>query len=243
MHRRAGADEIRALVLELEKLEQELLPLYHANGFAHPKLLVFTDKAPFQPMMFKWGLIPSWVKDKPTSIKLARQTLNARIETLFELPSFRSSAKNKRCLIYLDAFYEHHHAQGKVYPFHIAMKNEEPLAVAGIWEEWVDKETGEVINTTSIVTTKANSLLGKIHNNPKAEEPRMPVILPKEKQDLWLTPYKDGTTKQDLISLAVPFPTEELVAYPVKRIRGKEALGNIPEAEEKFEYPELELQL
>ena len=54
------------------------------------------------------------------------------------------------------------------------------MPLAGLWSEWTDEETGEVLNTFSIVTTKGNKLLAKIHNNPKIEGPRMPVILPQE---------------------------------------------------------------
>ncbi len=54
----------------------------------------------------------------------------ARGETIFEKPSFRESARYKRCLIYVDGFYEHHHFKGKTYPFLIKKKNNEPVILA-----------------------------------------------------------------------------------------------------------------
>ena len=87
-----------------------------------------TNEKPLQPQLFHWGLIPAWVKDNQTAQTIVNQTVNARGETIFEKPAFKSSAKNKRCIVYVDAFYEHHHANGKTYPFRIAMnKGRRPL--------------------------------------------------------------------------------------------------------------------
>ncbi len=238
-HRQEDPEMIKELEDKLKQLEEEMTPNYQVSGFEFPRLLVFTDAEPEEPNLFNWGLIPSWVKDAETAKKLRAQTLNARKETLFEKPAFRTSAKNKRCLVYIDAFYEHHHYKGKTYPFHIAMKNGDPFSLAGIWEDWVDRETGELLRTVSIITTEGNKLLSKIHNNPKLEGPRMPVILPKNKQDEWLIPYKDESTIKQLEQLLIPFNDKELEAYTVHRLKGKESVGNVPEAEKLFEYEEL----
>ena len=240
-HRQEDPELIKELEEKLKKLESEMTPNYQVSGFEFPKLLVFTNEKPEEPNLFNWGLIPSWVKDAEAAKKLKAQTLNARGESLFEKPSFRNAAKNKRCLVYIDAFYEHHHYKGNAYPFHIAMKNGDPMSLAGIWEEWVDRETGELFRTTSIVTTAGNKLLGMIHNNPKLEGPRMPVILPKKKQEEWLVPYKDESTIQHLKQLLIPFEDSGLEAYTVHKLRGKESVGNVPKAEEKFEYGELKV--
>lgn len=241
-HRQEDAEMIKELEEKLKKLEEEMTPNYQVSGFEFPKLLVFTNTEPEEPNLFNWGLIPSWVKDAKEAKQWKTKTLNARRETLFEKPSFRSSAKNKRCLVYIDAFYEHHHYKGNAYPFHIAMKNGDPMSLAGIWEDWVDKETGELLRTVSIITTEGNKLLSKIHNNPKLEGPRMPVILPKEKQNDWLIPYKDESTVEKLQQLLIPFDDGELEAYTVHKLKGKESVGNVPEAEEMFKYDELDIK-
>ena len=232
---------IAALEIKLERLIKGMNKYHYVSGFAHPKLLVFTDKDPNEPQAFSWGLIPGWVKDTKTAGQLSNQTLNARGETIWEKPSFRGPAKSKRCLIYLDGFFEHHHLKGKTYPFHIAMKDESPMTVAGLWDEWVNKETGEIINSVSIVTTEANPLMTKIHNNPKAEGPRMPVILPKETQNEWLIPCTTDTDKKHLTDLLKPFDEAKLTAYSVPRLKGKEAIGNVEAATKKFEYSELDI--
>lgn len=238
-HRGDDPAYIAELERKLELLTRDLKAHYHVSGFAHPKLLVFTDKNPDEPQAFTWGLIPSWVKDAKTAASLSNQTLNARGETIWEKPSFRSSAKSKRCLVYLDAFYEHHHYKGKTFPFHVSMKDDSPMVIAGLWEEWVNKETGEIVNTVTLVTTEGNPLMTKIHNNPKAEGPRMPVILPREKQDEWLMVCKSDEDKSKINSLLIPFEENLMQAHTVNRLKGKEAVGNVEAAEQPHAYEEL----
>ncbi len=236
---RGDAYEASRLEEQLEKLTESMPPQFHINGFAHPKLLVFTDKDPFMSQAFQWGLIPSWVKDQAGAKTIANQTLNARSETMFEKASFKASANNKRCLIYIDAFYEYHHIGKKTFPFRVVMKDGEPMVLAGLWNTWIDKSTGEEISSVSIVTTIGNAPMALIHNNPKNEGARMPVILPKHTQDEWLVPVKTDLDKAKLMELVVPFQANEMNYYPVSKILGKEALGNVPEVEEMVEYDEL----
>lgn len=103
------------------------------------------------------------------------QTLNARGESIFEKPAFRNSARNKRCIVHVEGFYEHHHFGKRTYPDFIRLKDHDDFALAALWEECKDPATGVALHTFSIVTTEANDLLRRIHNNPKLEGPRMPV--------------------------------------------------------------------
>lgn len=215
------------------------LPIYHASGFTHPEVLIYTDRSPYFPEVATWGLVPHWVKDNEQRKKQWNNTLNARGETIFEKPSFRTAAKNSRCIVYVDGFYEHHHFGGKTYPYFIYSKNEEPLALAGLWSEWKDPETGGVINTFSIVTTEANSMMERIHNNPKLKQPRMPVILPRELENQWLNPIADDLDIQSIQELIKKYPDEELQAHTVTRLRGKEYQGNVEGISKKVVYEEL----
>ncbi len=215
------------------------LPIYHTTGFSHPKLLIYTDRSPWQPEVSNWGLVPHWVKDKKQLKEIWNKTLNARGETIFEKPSFRESANHNRCLIYVSGFYEHHHLDGKTFPFYIHQKNNKPLVLAGLWSEWTNQETGETLNTFSIVTTKGNKLLAKIHNNPKLEGPRMPLILPQVLEDKWLNSIEDELDVKSIQELIREYPDEELDAYTVRRLRGKEYIGNVEKVCEPFEYAEL----
>lgn len=228
----------------VKEIEEKLvpftdLPLFHSSGFQHPKLLVYTDRSPEFPEIATWGLVPHWVKDQQQLKKLWNNTLNARGETIFDKPSFRFAARNNRCIIYVDGFYEHHHYKGKTYPFFIHHKNNLPLALAGLWSEWRDPESDEAIKTFTIVTTEGNSLLAKVHNNPKLKGPRMPLILPEAIENKWLEGAADELDIKATKELIASYPEDELVAYTVPRLRGREYLGNVPEINQEVDYPEL----
>ena len=212
--------------------------LHYANAFTHPKLVVYTDAAPRDPQLSIWGLIPSWVKDDAHGKQLWNQTLNARGESIFEKPAFRTSARGKRCIVHVEGFYEHHHFGRKTYPYFIRLKDREHFALAGLWEKWKDPETGNVVHSFSIVTTEANDLLERIHNNPKLEGPRMPVILTEEEEAVWLAPMKSPVDEAAIKSLIRPYPADAMTAYAVRSLLGKEGSGNRNDASEPFEYPE-----
>jgi putative SOS response-associated peptidase YedK len=222
----------------IEKIEQFIkYPVYHVSGFQHPTLIIYTGHNPDYPTASTWGLVPHWVNDKNQLKKLWNNTLNARGETIFEKPSFRDSAHNRRCLIYVNGFYEHHYFNGMTYPYFIYHKDKEPLALAGLWSEWVDKETGEILNTFTIVTTKGNSLLERIHNNPKLKGSRMPLILGPEMENRWIDPdNKDPVKIKDIIK---SYPSEFLLSHTVHRLRGKEYMGNVEEISNPVSYQEL----
>lgn len=231
---RAAVDEIMERLVPLTDL-----PLFHAMGFDHPSLLIYTDRSPDFPEVATWGLVPQWVRDGEQMQKTWNSTLNARGETIFEKNSFRESAKNARCLIYVDGFYEHHHHQKEKYPFYIYRKDGQPMIFAGLYSEWTNPETGGTTTTFSIVTTAGNALMGKIHNNPKLEGPRMPVILPDALADSWLKAYQDPMDQQSLETLIAAYPAAELAAHPVQQLRGASGVGNCEAASTLYAYPDL----
>jgi putative SOS response-associated peptidase YedK len=212
---------------------------YHALGYDHPYLPVITTKDKDHIDFFQWGLIPHWVKDPKKVVAIQNSTLNARGEELSEKPSYRDAFRyGNRCLIILDGFFEHHHKNGKIFPYYISLKSGEPFAVGGLWSYW-NSIPGHERQTCTIITTSGNELLSKIHNNPQLEGPRMPFVLPRELESSWLKEDLDPVEAREMIS---PYFQEEMIAYPVHRLRGKEALGNIPEAIERFDYPELSFE-
>ena len=157
-----------------------------ANGFTHLKMPVITNKEPDKIQLFNWGLIPFFVKDKATANQLAKMCLNAMVETIHEKPSFRDSAKNKRCLIPFTTFYEWQWSDLTKktclkQKYEIGISNQ-LFSFAGLWSSWTDKESGEIVESFGIVTTKANDLMAEIHNNKK----RMPLILTPQQEKDWL---------------------------------------------------------
>lgn len=135
---------------------------------------VILNESPKAIKMARWGLIPFWAKDE----KIGYKMINARSETIAEKPSFRNSIKKRRCLILCDSFYEWNREGETKIPFRIMMKDENYFAMCGIWDIW-KKDDKEIISC-SIITTGPNKVMKKIHD-------RMPVILPREKETLWLS--------------------------------------------------------
>ncbi|MCB2196056.1 MAG: SOS response-associated peptidase [Bacteroidetes bacterium] len=222
-------------IQRIEEILKGFEDQYNASGFAHPKIIAYSNLKPYKPELFHWGLIPHWIKTEKDAKSIQNKTINARGESLFEKPSFRDAAKNKRCIIPVNGFYEHHHFKGQKYPYYIRQINKEPMNLAGIWSEWTNKETGEALTSCSIVTTKANPIMAKIHNNPKLPEPRMPVILPEGLEDEWLT----STDQQLVKKLIKPYPQKELHTHTVRKLTGKDSPGNVPEATEEYVYKDL----
>ena len=124
---------------------------------------------------FNWGLIPAWAKDRSIGAKL----INARGETLSEKPSFRAAFKMRRCLIPATGFYEWKVEGTRKQPFLFRRCDREPFALAGLWERWIDKEDGQEVDSCSIITTAANSMVSEIHQ-------RMPVLISTANFDEWL---------------------------------------------------------
>lgn len=229
------ADEHAIREIRNKLARQTDLPLYHSMGFDHPKMFIYTKESPNYPIVAQWGLIPEGTFDKKD---IWNKTLNARGEAIFKLPSFRNSAKEKRCLVYIDGFFEHHHHGKETYPYFISRKDGKPMILAGLWNEWQDPVTDELLRTFTIVTTVGNPMMGEIHNNPKLKGPRMPLILPDDIADEWI--FEEEREKvEELIS---SFPETELEAYTVGKLRGKHAIGNHPEAIEVFEYENVKEQ-
>ncbi len=146
----------------------------------------------------RWGLIPSWSKDP----KIAQHTFNARGETVAEKPSFRAAFKRRRCIVPMDAFYEWQAVSGekKKRKLRIASPDGDLLAVAGLWECWHSPE-GEAVETFTVITTAANTLMQPIHD-------RMPVILGREDWEPWLDPATGNPLL--LQSMLKPCPEEWL---------------------------------
>lgn len=158
---------------------QEFKPSFY-NGFQFPKTPVITNVDLQKIQLYQWGLIPTWAKED--SIK--KYTLNAKIETLKEKPSFKNSINN-RCLVISDGFFEWQwlDEKGKQKKrYLVTLPNKELFAFAGLWSEWTDKQSNEKIYSYTIITTEANELMSKIHNSKK----RMPVILALENEKDWL---------------------------------------------------------
>lgn len=233
---------VDALMKRIDELERQLKEnfknYYHANAFEHPKLRAFVlDQSELQLRKFHWGLIPHWVKSDSEAKAIMSKTVNARGESLFEKAAFRDAALQSRCIVPLDGYFEHQHKRGKTFPYLIRRADEERLWVGGITSVYKMPQTGAEVPTFSIVTTRSNEELAKIHNHSLSGEARMPLILNENDLEQWLS-----GDQSDVEALIRPNMEVEFAFHTVGRLTGAGALGNVPEALEKVRYAELEDQ-
>lgn len=145
-----------------------------------------------------WGLVPAWSKD----ISRASSMINARVESVREKPSFRNLLSSNRCVIPVDGYYEWKQipVKGKVsakQPFYFSASVESEychdgmLAIAGLWTTWGNGD--ELYSSCTALTTEATERISNVHH-------RMPMLLDKQRLDLWLS----DDTKIDLDELAIP---------------------------------------
>ncbi len=235
--RMQGQIDIKHFDKNWDYLKSRTDAVYFDNGFNFPDVPVITNKEKQTIQLLTWGLIPFWVKDPEQAENLRKRTLNARGEDIFTKPSFRNAARRKRCLVMIDGFFEYHWKEDSSYPFYIKMKNNEPMFLGGLWETWHLEKEGIHRDTFSIVTTGANSMMRYIHNQPKgSKESRMPLIIPKGLEHVWLKDIEDKSDEKQVCELIGPFDENELEAYTVPQLRGKNGVGNSPEAIQQKSY-------
>ena len=188
----------------------EILPSFNvAPQTFQPVVRLSSETGNREMAPMRWGLVPFWAGDS----KLAYSTINAKAETLATSPAFREAFKRRRCLIPLDGFYEWQPINAKQkQPFAVSLKSGELFAVAGLWDRWKDKTTGQSLETYTIITTDPNALMEPFHN-------RMPVIVKPEDFERWMAPADPARLPTDLLR---PYPDDEMRVWKVAS-----AVGNV----------------
>jgi len=131
-------------------------------------------------VMLRWGLVPFWAKDP----SIGNRMINARAETVAEKPSYRAAYRHRRCIVLADGFYEWQRQNDSKTPYYISLANGEPFALAGLWENWKDKQSDASLQTTTLITMAANDFMTPLHH-------RMPVVLSPDTADEWLSGSAD----------------------------------------------------
>ena len=152
--------------------------------------------------LLRWGLIPSWAKDRSIGTRLA----NARAETAGEKPAFRGAFKSRRCLLPADGFYEWQAVKGEKrrQPWRIEANDGAILALGALWESWREPG-GEMRETCTILTVPVNASLAHIHD-------RMPLIVAPREFTAWLA---RNTSTERARELCVAAPDALLAAWPI----------------------------
>ena len=152
-------------------------------------------------VLLHWGLVPSWAKDST----IGNRMINARVETAADKPAFRTALRRRRCLIVADGFYEWQKAGKRRQPMFIHLRDDRPLAFAGLWESWEGADHS-ALESCTILTTAANDLVRPIHD-------RMPVIVAPADYARWLDPAVQSP--EPILPLLRPYPSEPMEAYAV----------------------------
>jgi putative SOS response-associated peptidase YedK len=149
--------------------------------------------------LLRWGLVPHWAKDP----KIAYKMINARSETVMEKSAYKPLLTKGRCLLVADGFYEWRtDPDGTRRPVRFTLADGEPFAFAGLWTIWRDPESGEPLETCTILTTTANDLVQPVHD-------RMPVILPRSAEATWLDLSRPV---DEALALLVPYDPAQMAA-------------------------------
>jgi putative SOS response-associated peptidase YedK len=164
-------------------------------------IVIVNTEGERQLITARWGLVPSWAKDPSIGTRM----INARAETVAEKPAFRHAFAKRRCLIIADGFYEWKKEGNRKLPMYIRLSSGEVFAFAGLFNVWTSPG-GETIYTCTIVTTEANDLVMPFHD-------RMPAMLPKDKEEIWLDPSIED--KEVLLPLLKAYDPAEMEAWEV----------------------------
>ena len=179
------------------------------------KAPVITNEAPGELQFYQFGFTPFWAQKQFYMI-------NARAEGdhnkdndpaytgskgIINKPMFRQSIRSKRCLVVADAFIEGPEKEKLSKPHVVYLQDKErPFAFAGIWDEWVNKQTGEVVRSFAIITTVSNDLLQRIGHH------RSPVILKPEQEQAWIN---STLSLGEVTAMLEPLDGELMNAYPI----------------------------
>lgn len=168
-------------------IQEECRPTNHI-----PIILTNPQSKNKELQFIRWGLVPSWAKDP----KIGASMINARAETIAIKPAYKNAFRKRRCIIPMETFYEYDNNSR----YKIHLEDDSTMGVAGIWETAHIDEKPD-FKTCSLITTKANLLISKVHD-------RMPAILRPELYDAWLE--SEIENPEQLRSMLQPYESNKM---------------------------------
>jgi putative SOS response-associated peptidase YedK len=154
--------------------------------YAKAPVLVANGDA-VETSIMKFSLVPSWSKEP--KVKFA--THNARLESIIEKPTWRTVFGRKPCLVILTDFIEPIY-EGSFAGHMVAFspKSGQLIYAAGVWDEWVNKTSGEVLQSFAIITHDPPPFVASIGHD------RSPIFLDEDHGHEWLV--SAGTPQEEL---------------------------------------------
>lgn len=181
--------------------------------------LKLTDEG-LERVVAQWGFIPPWSKTKiPTGTNGKRlTTVNARVEGVAKSPTYRDAwKKGQRCIVPARSFFEPNWESGKNVWWNFERADGALWGIAGLWSEWKDFETGEIVPNYTMLTMNADEhpLMSRMHKPdpklpPDQQDKRSLVLLEAGDFDRWLK----GTV-EDALELVKLTPEALFKAGPV----------------------------
>jgi len=183
-------------------------PAYNIAPTMPVPIVRLTPNPPKREVAFvRWGLIPTWSKDPLHHSPL----INARVETVWQKPSFKSAIVRRRCLMPADGFWEWQRtfddSAHKKQAYRVHRTDDQPMAFGGIWEHWLGAD-GSEIESVAMLTCEPNRLMSKIHH-------RMPIILQPDQFDAWLDHQETPEKNRQIADMLVPCAENIIALYAV----------------------------
>jgi len=186
-----------------ERFSVDVPDFYKAHYNASPtQLLPVITSATTQGLSsFFWGTAPDWAKNKTLSEKI----INLGAEHFAEKPTLKKAMRTHRCIIPADGFYGWKKLGKKTsVPYRFVLEKEKIFSFPGLWEEFEDSD-GQQIQTFTIITIPADKVVSAIQE-------RMPLILTRQTEKLWLDKTSDEEKLMSILSQTNP---TDLNYYPV----------------------------
>ncbi len=199
--------------LDIELLERELF-----DGFVNlgpgGQGMVISSETPEQGTWMQFGITPSWAKKKMYVFNARAEgdhnKENARdyrgAKGIISKPMFRKPIRSQRCLVIADSFIEGPTKEKLSKPFLIFKNDFSVFTLGGIWDRWVDRSTGEILDSFAIITTAATKVTAAVEHH------RAPLLIAEEDRKKWL---HSDTELREITSLLHPFGPEDFNAYPI----------------------------
>lgn len=215
--RYAVVTKLKVIEKEFQLDVSEILDRFELNPnvSVNDEALVVTNEEPNKAQLFRFGFTPSWATKK-TYVINARSEGNHNKENrvdytgakgIIEKPMFRKAIRSQRCLVIADAFVEGSTTKKLSEPYLVYRSNHKrPFAMAGIWDEWVDKQSGEITRSFAILTTPPTPLLQKIPHH------RSPLVLSREDERRWI---RNDLPLSEITAMMQPFDDRDFNAYPI----------------------------
>lgn len=205
------------------------------------KPIIYKEDGKYYMKEFEWGVIADYMKT-PEEIKKHRNWMvNATSEKILgDKKSYWRRIRKNRCIIPVEAFFEHREVKGmkKKIPYAIRLKDRPVFGLLGLYAyaPIPNVETGEVRGTFTVITRKANSVMAKIHNGgPNAG--RMPLMVPYDMELKWLEDDLSDEELQQILDFEMP--SEELEHHTVCTLRTTVPRPDGKGKLEPFAWPDL----